>query len=68
MAENMIKFLRGNVASLPGTATEGALYFTKDEGVYLGLANGTYHRYGDFIQVDAVADLPENGAHVNCMY
>ena len=68
MAENMIKFLRGNVASLPGTATEGALYFTKDEGVYLGLADGTYHRYGDFIQVDAVADLPEAGAHVNCMY
>ena len=68
MAENMIKFLRGNVASLPQTATEGALYFTKDEGVYLGLANGTYHRYGDFIQVDAVADLPEAGAHVNCMY
>ena len=68
MAENMIKFLRGNVASLPQTATEGALYFTKDEGVYLGLADGTYHRYGDFIQVDAVADLPVAGAHVNCMY
>jgi hypothetical protein len=68
MAENMIKFLRGNVASLPQTATEGALYFTKDEGVYLGLANGKYHRYGDFIQVDAVADLPTAGAHVNCMY
>lgn len=68
MAENMIKFLRGNVASLPGTATEGALYFTKDEGVYLGLANGTYHRYGDFIQVDSVDNLPAAGAHVNCMY
>ena len=68
MAENMIKFLRGNVASLPQTATEGALYFTKDEGVYLGLADGSYHRYGDFIQVDAVADLPAAGAHVNCMY
>ena len=68
MAENMIKFLRGNVASLPQTATEGALYFTKDEGVYLGLADGSYHRYGDFIQVNAVADLPTAGAHVNCMY
>ena len=68
MAENMIKFLRGNVASLPQTATEGALYFTKDEGVYLGLADGSYHRYGDFIQVNAVADLPIAGAHVNCMY
>lgn len=68
MAENMIKFLRGNVASLPDTATEGALYFTKDEGVYLGLVDGSYHRYGDFIQVNAVADLPASGAHVNCMY
>lgn len=68
MAENMIKFLRGNVANLPQTATAGALYFTKDEGVYLGLADGSYHRYGDFIQVNAVADLPVAGAHVNCMY
>lgn len=68
MAENMIKFLRGNVATLPQTATEGALYFTKDEGVYLGLADGSYHRYGDFIKVDAVADLPTAGAHQNCMY
>lgn len=68
MAENMIKFLRGNVATLPQTATEGALYFTKDEGVYLGLADGSYHRYGDFIKVDAVADLPVAGAHQNCMY
>ena len=68
MAENMIKFLRGNVASLPKTATEGALYFTKDEGVYLGLADGSYHRYGDFITVADVASLPAAGAHQNCMY
>lgn len=68
MAENMIKFLRGNVASLPKTATEGALYFTKDEGVYLGLADGSYHRYGDFITVSDVASLPAAGAHENCMY
>ena len=68
MAENMIKFLRGNVASLPDTATAGALYFTKDEGVYLGLENGTYHRYGDFITVTNVDSLPAAGAHENCMY
>ncbi len=68
MAENMIKFLRGNVASLPQTATEGALYFTKDEGLYLGLADGSYHRYGDFITVDDVASLPAAGAHETCMY
>lgn len=68
MAENMIKFLRGNVADLPQTATAGAIYFTKDEGVYLGLENGSYHRYGDFITVSDVASLPKAGAHQNCMY
>ena len=68
MAENMIKFLRGNVANLPQTATEGALYFTKDEGVYLGLADGSYHRYGDFITVADVKSLPATGAHAKCMY
>lgn len=68
MAENMIKFLRGNVASLPQTATAGAVYFTKDEGLYLGLEDGTYHRYGDFITVADVASLPTAGAHETCMY
>lgn len=68
MAENMIKFLRGNVASLPQVATAGAVYFTKDEGLYLGLADGTYHRYGDFIEVADVASLPKTGAHVKAMY
>jgi hypothetical protein len=66
--ENMIKFLRGNVANLPQTATEGALYFTKDEGIYLGMADGSYHRYGDFITVANVEALPASGAHVTCMY
>lgn len=68
MAENMIKFLRGNVASLPANATPGAVYFTKDEGLYLGLADGTYHRYGDFIEVANVDSLPAEGAHVKAMY
>ena len=68
MAENMIKFLRGNVASLPQTATAGAVYFTKDEGLYLGLEDGTYHRYGDFITVANVDALPSTGAHETCMY
>lgn len=68
MAENMIKFLRGNVASLPQTATAGAVYFTKDEGLYLGLADGSYHRYGDFIEVANVDSLPAEGAHIKAMY
>lgn len=68
MANEMIKFLRGNVESLPATATAGAVYFTKNEGLYLGLEDGTYHRYGDFITVGNVASLPETGAHETCMY
>ena len=68
MAENMIKFLRGNVANLPQTATAGALYFTKDEGIYLGMEDGSYHRYGDFIIVANVDALPTTGAHATCMY
>ena len=68
MADNMIKFLRGNVASLPATATAGSVYFTKDEGLYLGLEDGTFHRYGDFIEVANVAALPEAGANVKAMY
>ena len=68
MANEMIKFLRGNVANLPQTATSGALYFTKDEGVYIGLEDGSYHRYGDFIIVENVNSLPATGAHATCMY
>ena len=69
MADNtMIQFLKGSVANLPAQATPGALYFTTDEGVYLGQADGTYHRYGDFIIVDNVQSLPSSGAHTNCMY
>lgn len=68
MANEMIRFLRGNVASLPATATPGAVYFTKDEGLYLGLEDGSYHRYGDYIVVDAVASLPIDGAHATALY
>ena len=66
--ESMIKFLRGNVANLPQKATADALYFTKDEGIYLGMEDGSYHRYGDFITVANVAALPATGAHATCMY
>lgn len=66
--ENMIQFLKGKVSNLPATATSGALYFTEDEGVYLGLADGSYHRYGDFITVADVNSLPATGAHATCMY
>lgn len=64
----MLKFLRGNVNNLPQTATAGALYFTKDEGIYMGMEDGSYHRYGDFIIVENVNSLPTTGAHETCMY
>ena len=66
--ENMIKFLRGSVANLPQTAVAGALYFTKDEGIYMGMEDGSYHRYGEFIVVADVNSLPASGAHDTCMY
>ena len=65
---NMIKFFKGSVASLPATGVDGALYITTDEGgIYLGTGAGM-KRLGDFIQVDAVANLPEAGANTSALY
>jgi hypothetical protein len=67
MANNMIKFYRGLVASLPETGADGALYITTDEGgIYLGTGTGM-KRLGDFVQVANVEALPEK-AHENCLY
>lgn len=63
-----IKFNKGLLANLPAQSTEGALYFTTDESIYLGLANGQYHRFGDFIEVASVEALPADGAHVKALY
>lgn len=63
-----VKFNKGLLANLPATSTEGALYFTTDESIYLGLAGGGYHRFGDFIEVANVAALPADGAHVKALY
>lgn len=62
-----VKFNKGLLASLPAQSVEGALYFTTDEAIYLGLANGAYHRFGDFIEVANVAALPEK-AHAKALY
>lgn len=65
---NMIKFYRGLVNSLPTTGVEGALYITTDEGaIYYGTGTGM-KRLGDFIQVDAVANLPVDGANTSALY
>jgi len=63
-----VKFNKGLYANLPAQSTEGALYFTTDESIYLGLANGQYHRFGDFIEVASVEALPADGAHVKALY
>ena len=67
MANEMIKFYKGAVGSLPTSGVNGALYITTDEGgIYLGTGTGM-KRLGDFIQVNAVADLPAK-AHEGCLY
>lgn len=67
MANNMIKFYRGLVGSLPETGADGAIYITTDEGgIYLGTGTGM-KRLGDFVQVANVAALPAK-AHENCLY
>lgn len=63
-----VKFNKGLYANLPAQSTEGALYFCTDESIYIGLANGAYHRFGDFIEVANVASLPEKGAHAKALY
>lgn len=65
---DMIKFYKGAVASLPETGANGAIYITTDEGgIYLGTGTGM-KRLGDFIQVDAVANLPVDGANTSALY
>ena len=65
---NMIKFYRGLVNSLPTTGENGALYITTDEGaIYYGTGTGM-KRLGDYIMVDAVANLPADGANSTSLY
>lgn len=62
-------FKKGLVANLPSTYTAGTFYVTTDErAMYLDIDNSTRIRLGDFIQVDAVANLPTDGANVSALY
>lgn len=63
-----IKINQGLVANLPQTSVEGSIYFTKDENIYLGIADGKYKRYGDFTIVDNIASLPVSGANERALY
>lgn len=65
---DMIKFYKGALANLPASGANGALYITTDEGaIYLGTGVGM-KRLGDFVQVDAVANLPTAGANTSALY
>lgn len=65
---DMLKFYKGNLASLPAAGASGALYVTVDEGaIYLGTGT-SMKRLGDFIQVSDVASLPATGANTNALY
>lgn len=64
----LLKFYRGLVNTLPAQGVDGGIYITTDEGgIYLGTGTGM-KRLGDFIQVDAVANLPTEGASVSALY
>lgn len=64
----MIKFYKGSLNNLPTYGASGAIYITTDEGgIYLGTGDGM-KRLGDFIQVDAVANLPTGGANTTALY
>ena len=64
---DMIKFYRGQLASLPEVGVLGAMYITTDEGaIYYGTGDGM-KRLGDFIQVANIAALPAS-AHESALY
>ena len=70
MAENMVKFQQGLLANLSKQAiAEGTLWFTTDEGaIYLDTA-GKRVRFGDYVTVDSITDLPAAGhAYETALY
>ena len=65
---NAIKFYRGLLENLPAVGESGAMYVTTDEGaIYYGTGTGM-KRLGDYIMVDAVANLPASGANATSLY
>lgn len=64
---DMIKFYRGELSNLPEVGVLGSMYITTDEGaIYYGTGDGM-KRLGDFIQVAAVANLPDK-ANESALY
>ena len=62
-------FKKGLLANLPSSYAAGTFYVTTDErAMYLDIDDSTRMRLGDFIQVDAVANLPTAGASTSALY
>lgn len=56
-----VKFRRGLLSELPQTRVDGTIYITTDEGgMYVDTPTKRV-RLGDFIPVNTVSDLPQNG-------
>ena len=67
---DMIKFQQGELSRLSQQAvTNGTLWFTTDEGAIYLDTKGKRVRFGDFVTVDAVSDLPSAGhAYESALY
>ena len=70
MAENMVKFQQGLLANLSKQAiANGTLWFTTDEGAIYLDTNGERVRFGDYVTVDSITNLPAAGhAYETALY
>ena len=70
----LLAFKNGTLENLKKliSYTPGTLYFTTDEGaIYRGMEDGTLKRFGDFVTVETVADLPAtaySGLNENALF
>lgn len=70
MAENLVKFQQGLLANLSKQAvSNGTLWFTTDEGAIYLDTEGRRVRFGDYVTVDSINDLPAAGhAYESALY
>lgn len=62
------EFLRGKYENLPAVATDGALYFTKDATILMGLEDGSYKEYGSVTTVASKDALPASASPAMLFY
>lgn len=70
MAENLVKFQQGLLANLSKQAvSNGTLWFTTDEGAIYLDTEGKRVRFGDYVTVDSITELPAAGhAYESALY